>query len=358
MLSWKQILGLVAVPAVFALLIALQPFSGDDDEGQETASAAECRGLEANAQACEVKELEQAVAKDGPRNVTAEIKDRLAADEIDSANCHQLMHAVGRAAALRYRDVGVAFLNGDQVCGAGYYHGAMEGILQVLGSRTKVAREIPGLCTEPRKSGRYAIEHYSCAHGLGHGLLGTSGTVPAALRGCDRLRDSREQRYCSSGVFMENTRPHAGTAKLVAANRLREICPKLDGAYQSVCYQRLAQDEAVAADSEFRSIVALCEKVDGEFTVDCYKGVGALAANIGSENAGADSDGYGLAAGLCGLGKTPDGVAACFVAAAATFVYNERGMNGAQAVCGAAPRGVRELCLRVAAERMQTLYSS
>jgi hypothetical protein len=354
-LSWKQILGLIALPAVVAVVFALQPFSDGDGGG----AAAGCRGWDTANDACAAALLERTVASDGVQAALGDLKARVESEDVRSSSCHSLAHTVGRAATQRYENVGAAFRAGDQdgaaLCGAGYYHGAMEGIVQALSPR-EVTQRIPGLCTAPRRAGKDAIAHYSCAHGLGHGLHGTQGGTRPALSLCERLQDANERRYCYSGVFMENTRPHGGTDKRTAPSaRLRSICPTLSGRARSVCFQRLPQDEAFAGATDFQSIVARCQAVGGTSGLDCYKGLGALAANLGI-NKGEGAERYLLAVALCRLGQSSAGKARCFMGAAATFVYNERNLAGAQTVCGNADPGVRKSCIRVAAGRFQTLY--
>ena len=351
---WKQALLLIALPAIPALLVAGQQSS---DDRSATDGSVRCRGWEPDNVSCAASKLEQLVATDGIPAALEDLNDQVKRGGVRLSDCHSLTHVVGRAATQRYQNVSAAFRAGSQMCGAGYYHGAMEGIVQELGER-RVAQQIPVLCAQLRKDRRDGIRHYSCAHGLGHGLLGISDGVRAALGGCERLRDSNERHYCYSGVFMENTRPHGGTGfrRNVGEQRLRHICPTLEGRPRSVCYQRMPQDEAFAAGTGFQSIIALCETTPGRSRFDCYKGIGALAANHGINKGGEGPARYALTAALCKLGKTHAGSSLCFIGAAATFVYNERSMPGAEAVCMQASPSVRRRCLRVAAERLQRLY--
>lgn len=352
-LSWKQILGLVALPAVAALAIAV---SGDDSSG---GGGARCRGFDANDIVCAAASLEKVVATDGVPAALGKVEKRASNGELESAQCHTLTHAIGRAATERYPSVPAAFTAGSEtgssLCGAGYYHGAMEGIVVDLGPR-KVTQMIPTICTAPAKAGKYAIQHYSCAHGLGHGLHGTRGGVLPALGQCERLRDVKERRYCYSGVFMENARPHGGTSRgRGKSDRLRQICPGLEGRARSVCYQRLPQDEAFGAKTPFPEILAQCAAAGGEAGLDCYKGLGALAANFGIVK-GQGAQRYAVAVDLCRQTSDPAGQANCLTGAAVTFAFNERNMTGPQAVCSKAARAVRRNCLAVATGRLRTLY--
>ena len=351
LLTWKQVLLLIALPAVPALLVATQPFSSDDST---TEGAVRCRALEEQTLACMAGKLERLVASDGVPAALDSLEDEV--NDGDSPDCHQLTHVIGRAATERYPTVSVAFRAGSQMCGAGYYHGAMEGIVQELGRR-RVTQRIPVLCTALRKERKYGIRRYSCAHGLGHGLHSISDGVRAAIGRCKRFRDSSERRYCYSGVFMENTRPHGGTGRRAspksgsgtsvprsrgaprpsatsACHRTRHSPPRRTSARSSPCAKRFA--------APVRS--------------DCEKGLGALSANLGMIKGGKSPERYAVSAGLCRLPKADGAEARCFLGAAVTFIYNERSMPGAQALCLQADPSVRRPCLRVAFERLQRLY--
>ncbi|CAN5178610.1 hypothetical protein BH09ACT13_BH09ACT13_16350 [soil metagenome] len=121
--------------------------------------------------------------------------------------CHRVAHAIGSAALSRYRDnVARTFSEGSASCWSGYYHGVLErALLSVRGYEPeKLAAVSRGLCDDDRVRSVSWLA-YQCLHGLGHGLMITTGyDLPLALEVCNRLSDDWDQESCKGGTFREN----------------------------------------------------------------------------------------------------------------------------------------------------------
>ena len=162
------------------------------------------------AQACYEQAFGNIVFDGGPRRAFAVFDRELARGGPIEAGCHRIAHYMGAAALARYEgDVGKAFSHGSASCWSGYYHGILEWSFEgVPGERLGiVARE---LCSEVREQGTFLT--YQCVHGLGHGLMITTGyELPDALGACAELQTSWDRKSCRGGVFMENIATGAGS---------------------------------------------------------------------------------------------------------------------------------------------------
>lgn len=77
--------------------------------------------------------------------------------------CHEWSHAIGEAAAWKFRTFKKAMENTFDVCHFGFYHGVQEGIASVMTTEELIAA-LPVQCDQ-FTAGQ---THGDCAHGLGH----------------------------------------------------------------------------------------------------------------------------------------------------------------------------------------------
>src|SRR5215217_5282052 len=105
---------------------------------QQTASnpvAIDCSGPKANDFSCYQKRYEDLVYNSGVEAAFADLKDQFTKEQFVKASCHQLTHSIGRAAAELYGgDVPSTYSRGDDFCGSGYYHGAMQSVVANIGA--------------------------------------------------------------------------------------------------------------------------------------------------------------------------------------------------------------------------------
>lgn len=80
-----------------------------------------------------------------------------------------MTHVTGRAAVERYGDSPDTYARGDQLCAAGYYHGAIETFVVEIGAG-KILEEAGEICADLGERQQYSVYHRDCAHGLGHGF--------------------------------------------------------------------------------------------------------------------------------------------------------------------------------------------
>src|SRR5919112_1705813 len=165
---------------------------------------ADCGGHSANDYSCYQKRYQDLVDNSGVEAAFADLKDEFAKERFVKAACHQLTHDIGRAAANLYGgDVTRTYSQGDDFCGSGYYHGAMESVVANVGAEN-ILDEADNICAGLREQQNKSLNHRNCAHGMGHGFMGLyQSELFESLEGCDVLSNEWERDHCSGGVFME-----------------------------------------------------------------------------------------------------------------------------------------------------------
>ncbi len=166
-------------------------------------SIVSCTGAAAIEFKCWEQRYQQMVKQQTPKEAFTDVRQVYEASDYMRANCHQVSHVIGRAAAERYGDVVAAYNEGDNFCWSGYYHGVMETVVQNIGVENIVS-QINIICESARKQQEYSFYHYNCVHGLGHGLMAIKNNqLFEALKSCDGLEGTWQQESCHGGVFME-----------------------------------------------------------------------------------------------------------------------------------------------------------
>lgn len=120
--------------------------------------------------------------------------------------CHSEAHYVGHAAydLLRER----AFVECNESCHSGCYHGAMEALFWDV-APSELTQKIQDTCL----SLETPFEIFQCFHGSGHGFLAFTGyDVPKALEQCEKLGTREATSSCYGGIFMENVVAGLGLA--------------------------------------------------------------------------------------------------------------------------------------------------
>lgn len=117
-----------------------------------------------------------------------------------AANCHVLMHAVGRRYAeehkVRLQSL-MAYLptDNDPGCSAGFAHGVITRIAPEIAEEDPAA--VRRVCDQPKTR----FLRYSCVHGLGHAYMRLYGELlPYALKGCSAL-GANAAPDCAQGAY-------------------------------------------------------------------------------------------------------------------------------------------------------------
>jgi hypothetical protein len=240
------------------------------------------------------------------------------------AECHSLTHAIGRAAGRRYRDVGRAYRGGDRFCGSGFYHGVVEAIVAGPERRSALARP-DGVCAGLRNRTKGSVDHFNCAHGIGHGFMAVSGNdVRRALRLCDRLRAGFERANCWAGVFMQNVMNAGGSSRrsrYLDPDRPLHPCDVLAVHYRGKCLERQILYALERLRGDFGTVFRLCSALGKAYREECERKVGGAGAELNVEsqpNLAAQIQGT---AGICLLPADSAAQVRCAEGAVGHFVY-------------------------------------
>jgi hypothetical protein len=260
-----------AVGAVTALLV-LRP---DDGRGgapvARVVDPAECGRLsDDEARACYARAFGAMVRSErDPRPIVETIADMAwSQGGYLLANCHGVMHTVGRRYAER---AGVTLANlmnylpqsNDPGCPAGFAHGLVTAVGPHID--TNRPRQAEAVCAEAGT--RY--QRYSCTHGLGHAFMRLySDTLRPALGLC-RALGPQASPDCAQGAYHDYWFAVAGaddaTLPEGAVTDPRRLCGAQPQGFVRPCWYRAFIDnrpEDVTVDSP-QALAALCDGLDG-----------------------------------------------------------------------------------------------
>ena len=198
------------------------------------------------------------------------------------ANCHVLMHAVGRRYAKHVHLTLGRLLHylpksNDAGCSAGFGHG----LLMELGPQI-VQFGPTGAAVECHKAPtRY--QRYSCIHGLGHAYMRLYGeTIPFALDQC-RALGPRDAQDCAQGAYHDYWISVAG---LDATHRPRDpvtspraLCGRQPLEFVRACWYRalLERPPAKTVDST-RTVLAVCRGLQALQHGACLTGAALISS--------------------------------------------------------------------------------
>jgi hypothetical protein len=272
---------------------------GDSDAAPPVGTSAERDGdgglercaplADDSARACYAEELKALVDGTGEPGTALEeiaVAAYTSGDGFLLANCHGLMHTVGREYALA-RGVTLASLmdvlpqTNEPGCSAGFAHGLITGVAPEI----DVSRPESSAAVCDETTTRY--QRYSCIHGFGHAFMRISGEELAeALRLCGAL--GAEAPDCAQGAFHDywfavaghddTERPHT------VVEDPRALCGGQAPEFVRPCWYRAfvddRPDEPVASGAD---IEALCDGLDGLQREACV----TAAAVVGPVDPGA-----------------------------------------------------------------------
>jgi hypothetical protein len=292
------------------------------------AGKAGCKGLR-----CTAERYSALVKRDSAARAMRAFEADYQRDATVRAECHDLTHVIGRAAGKRYRDVARAYRDGDRFCGSGYFHGVVEELVKESGGRLAP----DGVCAELRARKPRSVDHFNCAHGLGHGFMRVRGdAVRASLRDCDRLRTGFERDNCWAGVFMQNVmNEDSGEAEMLDPDRPLSICEQLPARYGEACLERQVLYALERSGGDFRGVFGLCARTSAGSRTECIRRVGGAAAELNlSSRPHVAAQARGTAQ-LCRLAADAATARRCAEGAVGQFVYYYDGTAEALALCRA-----------------------
>ena len=300
-------------------------------------SSGPCAGGQADDYTCWQDYFTGIVDKQGGEAALAEINAYRAVDSYVLANCHTLVHAIGRAALGHYGSINAASKHGDYTCWSGYFHGMYEQYMKKF-TDEELFSVIPTICKRPPND-PYAFDYYNCLHGIGHGVTIRFGNDPfPALEYCDVFGEDWERTNCYTGVFMQNIvvdRQMHQSVRLKPDDPVYP-CDAVDDAYKKACYLTQTSYILRVYDYDYEKGFETCDGIEAEYRETCYISMGRDISGNSHRDAKKVLE-------LCSLGDS-ELQEWCFIGAARNAVFNDHGRANADALCAIVPTRFTESC--------------
>lgn len=237
------------------------------------------------------------------------------------STCHSLTHHLGQEEFKRLRTIQKVYVQADDTCLGGVYHGAIEGYfiqknLLLDGTEEmdqKIGEEVKTICGKPDDYPTPS-QYSSCTHGLGHALMyATANDLVRALKLCDYQYANADIQNCYAGALMQNyisigSEEHP-TAYAKADDPLYP-CYILEYKYQRMCYTY-----GIQTNFQFdpKKSIELCKSIPMEFQDQCFKNYGNYRTMTTYSPATIKAE--------CDLIGNKDYIATCITGAAEAIVF-------------------------------------
>ena len=350
--KYKKYLGVLPVLAFLCLLAGMFVFRQTYGQKQQVLSPIVDCSTRTNDFDCWGERYKAMVQQQSPQAAFADIKQAYERHDFVRSQCHQIVHVLGREAAVKYSDTVSAYDQGDNFCWSGYYHGVMEGVAAKIGPE-KLMATLPDICAGAKTKQAYGFYHYNCVHGLGHGLMAVnSNKLFEVLDMCKKFTDSWERESCYGGTFMENimgeeNKDNHPTVYFKADDALYP-CTVVSVEYKQQCYMMQTSHALKVTNSDFSRVFALCAQVEKPLDETCYQSLGRDASGRSISNAA-------VAKTTCLLGPTQSAQSNCIIGAVKDFVSYYHSDKQGQELCHSLDQKIlTETCLSAAS----SIYST
>jgi hypothetical protein len=217
----------------------------------------------------------------GPKAALALFAQQMASNKAVESGCHRIAHKIGSATLVRdHGDIPKAFAAGSSICWSGYYHGILERAFYGISTESGLIKAARRVCASPGLQ-RDQWLLYQCVHGLGHGLMISTGyDLPFALRVCDRLQNGWDQTSCTGGVYMENVNAANGTSigfktPWVRSDDLVYPCDApVAKKHELYCYLMVTSRILAANGYDWKATAKICAHVDKAWIATCFQSYG------------------------------------------------------------------------------------
>ena len=255
--------------------------------------------------------------------------------------CHRIAHSIGSASLSRFHgDVSRTFAQGSASCWSGYYHGVLERSLIDVKSYSPVALgNIARRLCDGARVRAVAWLAYQCLHGLGHGLMITTGyDLPRSLATCRRLATDWDRTSCKGGVFMENLSSSYGfTSPWLRDDDPVYPCDAVPAGDKRTCYELVTSRILRVLDGDWEKTAETCATVEREWVTTCFR-------SFGRDVSGRTMRDPTEIVRLCAIAHPFGGDRPCIVAAAMDMTANFTSGLEASVLCRSVGRGLRGDC--------------
>lgn len=358
LLSALGVLGAAALAMLSAAVFARGSAHGPTVDVEETVEVgyyptSACAG--AREYDCYQERYEVLVRDSGAQSALTALKADQARFRLARLKCHELAHAIGRAAAEQYGGVAAAYDQGANFCMAGYYHGVIEAIVAKVG-RDKIRIEPGSVCSHLGTHQEDPVYRGECAHVVGHGLMVLlKNELFEALLACDRFGRLRDQRECHSGVFMENAvagrlahDDASHPSRYLDSDKPLYPCTIVAARYKNRCYRYQTIYALTTQGNDFGKVFALCAAAEEGYRVSCYASLGRDASADGISRFATITGQANQTRLLCMLGRDYEARSNCILSAVRGMISWYRSDAQAKVLCRLLRADLGTLCLREA----------
>ena len=309
-----------------------------------------CTREDANNFACYNDLYTTMVHEDGIEESFAFLRKEYQDSAYVKAECHQLTHVIGRAAARKFPSVFEAYGAGDGFCWSGYYHGVIEAVIADIGY-VNLEDNLNTICSDIAEERKYSFDHYNCVHGLGHGIMAVNqNELFESLITCDILKEHWDAASCWSGAFMENimadNRNHF--TKYLKKDDPLYPCNAVATKYKGTCYLMQTSYILTLNEQNFTETFAWCKKADKGFEDICYQSLGRDASGSTVSDATKAKD-------ICLLGEDFKQQSNCAIGAVKDFISYFHGDQEAMHFCSLFEESLEGVCSSTAQEYVKVL---
>jgi len=276
--------------------------------------------------------------RSGPKQALAVLEEEIGSQ---TNGCHRIAHNIGSASLARYKgNVGRTFAEGSSTCASGYYHGVLSRALVNVKSygASALGAVARGLCSGDEVQALAELE-YQCLHGLGHGLMITTGyNLPTSLEVCDHLRGKWEATSCNGGVFMENfVTSYGAQSPWVRDDDPVYPCNQVAEEDKQTCYQLVTSRILRVIGVDWVKTAEICASVEKNWVLACFESYGRDVAG----QAHRDPEEIRK---LCAIARPYGGERECIRFAALDMVLNDKTGKQAAGLCDGTTGGLRGSC--------------
>jgi len=343
----KTILGVLVFAALLEAALAFAVLRGDGDQTLVALPLHPVAGSfkadstkldECSEQACFEQAFGNIAYYEGPRAAISRFDEFIAEGD---PSCHRIAHAIGAASLVRYRgNVARTFAEGSSSCFSGYYHGVLERALVNVRTNDpdRLGNVARGLCDDPGVLVSKWLA-YQCFHGLGHGLMITTGYgLPTSLDACERIETFLDRTSCKGGVFMENISSSYGvTSQWVRDDDPVYPCNAVDRNDKITCYGMVTSRILRVDGLDWENAAEICAGVETNFVKTCFR-------SLGRDISGQTHRDPAEIVELCAVTRPYDAEGACISAAAMDMTSNYTSGTQAAVLCETVEVALRGEC--------------
>jgi hypothetical protein len=270
-------------------------------------------------------------------------------------DCHRIVHMIG-AAALTRNDGNVAktFAEGSSTCWSGYYHGVLVRAFQDVHSfdADALGAKSRSLCSDQQVRESPWLS-YQCLHGLGHGLMITTGyELPLSLDVCRGLETDWDQTSCKGGVFMENFVTSFGSqSPWVRNDDPLYPCNWVDEGDKYTCYQQATTRIIRVVGLDWEKIAQACAGAEPRWIDTCFGSFGQNASVQGSREPE-------RIVATCAIARPHGGEQECIRYAAMDVAGTYSGGKEAAVLCDRSAAELRGVCYEAIGRMLRYLRST